>query len=139
MLSRFIISFSKTYIPLLILLIVFTASRQYIPNLLSPQNNTSSSLSSEPKSSNKLSKAHTASKNNSSVISTSVTEAKPPLSAETAVPPTYYYLIEFESGGSMEAKYVRVKDATVEIGIDNGYEMTLAKNSVKSIKKHKVK
>lgn len=54
---------------------------------------------------------------------------------QEAVKPKYVYLLELASGGSMKAKGYKVKGGAVRVFIDDGYEITMAKSDIISIKK----
>lgn len=66
------------------------------------------------------------------------TKAKVGQSVPEPATPRYAYLIELSSGGSMKAKSYNVKENLVKIIIDDGYEVTMSKKDIRSIKRIKL-
>ena len=65
-------------------------------------------------------------------------QAKIDRQANMPAKPSYTFVIELSSGGSMKAKAYDVKGNLVTIFIDDGYEVQLSKKDIKSIKRIKL-
>ncbi len=65
---------------------------------------------------------------------------KKPVSVKNTIPPipvepSYVYIVEFKSGGSMKAKNVSIKNNIVTLLVDDGYSVNMSRNKIQKINK----
>lgn len=126
-LPLFLYNFSKTYIPAVILLCIFYSLTQNVSNI--------TKTISYPKKTETETRQTITPTTQPESASKKTIAPKPKPRPEA---PKYYYLVEFKTGGSMEAKEIKANNNLVKIIISDSYDLTMSKNDIKSIKRYKL-
>lgn len=117
-LTRYLYNFAKVFIPGAIFLCIIFNVSHYIPKKNpvftgSPPATTNSEEKSLPKQS-------------------------PPIEQKKPQKPSYIYIVEFKSGGTMKCKNITLKNNIVTIWVDDGYSVKMSKNDIQKINKMKL-
>ena len=115
-LTLFLYNFAKIFIPGAILLCIIFSVTQRIPKVISLQ------------------------KQPPPVVHK--TESNPAPTKKAVVPkpakPSYIYIVDFKSGGTMKAKEISIKNNIVTLWVEDGYSVKMAKNDIQKIKKQRM-
>lgn len=131
-LTLFLYNFSKIYIPAVLILCLFYASYGQFSKAIKGY---------QPKATNKMPHSQ---QSIPGQISPQITQKKADSSQyrtteqTDSAQPRYNYLVEFTSGKSMTVDNVKLEKNLVHFIIQDGYNMTMSKSEIKSIKKIKL-
>jgi hypothetical protein len=132
-LTLFLYNFSKIYVPSVLILCLFYASFGQFSKAVKGY---------QPKSPDKM--HHSQQSIPGQLIPPQIIQKKAdPSQSRTikqtdSVQPKYSYLVEFTSGKSMTVDDVKLENNLVHFIIQDGYNMTMSKREIKSIKKIKL-